>query len=121
MSHFIRHYLEMVAAMFIGMGVLGMPAGMLVDDEALDLLVMAASMTIPMVAWMRYRGHSWRAAGEMSGAMFAPTFVAIALLGTVDFDTLMVFEHVAMLLAMLAAMLLRPSEYTHAHGATMTA
>ena len=30
MKHFIRHYLEMVAAMFIGMGVLGMPAGMLV-------------------------------------------------------------------------------------------
>ena len=63
MSHFIRHYLEMVAAMFIGMGVLGMPVGMLVDDEALDLLVMATSMTIPMVAWMRYRGHSWRDLG----------------------------------------------------------
>ena len=30
MKPFIRHYLEMVAAMFIGMGVLGMPAGMLV-------------------------------------------------------------------------------------------
>jgi flagellar biosynthetic protein FliP len=121
MSHFIRHYLEMDAAMFIGMGVLGMPAGMLVDGEALDLLVMFASMTIPMVAWMRYRGHSWRASGEMSGAMLVPTLVAIALLDTVDFDTLMVFEHVAMLLAMLGAMLLRPSEYTHRHGATMVA
>ena len=113
MKHFIRHYLEMVAAMFIGMGVLGMPAGMLVYDEAVDLLVMGASMTIPMVAWMRYRGHSWAIAGEMSGAMFVPTAVAIALLGSVAFDTLMVFEHVAMLLAMLAAMLLRPAEYLH--------
>jgi hypothetical protein len=115
MTHFIRHYLEMVAAMFIGMGVLGMPAGMLVDSDAGELLVMAASMTIPMVAWMRYRGHSWRISGEMSAAMLAPTFVAIALLGTVAFDTLMVFEHVAMLLAMLGAMLARPGEYMHRH------
>jgi hypothetical protein len=49
----------------------------------------------------------------MTGAMLAPTFAAIALLGTVAFDTLMVVEHVAMLLAMLVAMLLRPAEYTH--------
>jgi hypothetical protein len=98
-----------------------MPAGMLVDGEALDLLVMAASMTLPMAAWMRFRGHSWRVVGEMSGAMNAPTVVALALVGTVAFDTLMVFEHVAMLLAMLAAMLVRPSEYTHTHGATVMA
>jgi hypothetical protein len=113
MKHFIRHYLEMVAAMFVGMGVLGMPAGMLVTSEAGDLPVMGASMTIPMVAWMRYRGHSWAIAGEMSGAMLVPTAVAIALLGSVEYDTLMVFEHVAMLLAMLVAMLLRPAEYLH--------
>ena len=73
-------------------------------------------MTIPMVAWMRYRGHGWRPIGEMSGAMLAPTFVALALLGAVAFDTLMVVEHVAMLLAMLAAMLLRPAEYAHRHA-----
>jgi len=115
MKHFIHHYLEMVAAMFIGMGVLGMPAGMLVSSEAGELLVMGVSMTIPMVAWMRYRGHSWPIAAEMSGAMLAPTVVAIALLGTVAFETLMVFEHVAMLLAMLVAMLLRPAEYLHRH------
>ena len=32
----------MVAAMFIGMGVLGLPAGMLVAVDALELLVMGA-------------------------------------------------------------------------------
>jgi hypothetical protein len=93
-----------------------MPAGMLVDGDAGELLVMGASMTIPMVAWMRHRGHGWRPIGEMSGAMLAPTAVAIALLGSVEYETLMVFEHVAMLLAMLVAMLLRPDEYTHRHA-----
>ena len=70
-------------------------------------------MTVPMVAWMRYRGHRGRSRAEMSGAMLAPTVVAVALLGSVAFDTLMVFEHVAMLLAMLVAMLLRPRRVSH--------
>ncbi len=58
---------------------------------------MALTMTVPMVAWMRYRGHGWRPCLEMAAAMFVPTFVAIALLGAIDFDALMMFEHVGML------------------------
>ncbi len=127
--HFARHYLEMVAAMFIGMGVLWMPArealgaaGMSSselreDAPALMLSVMAATMTVPMVAWMRYRGHGWRPSAEMAAAMLVPTAGAIALLGgglVEDLDALMVIEHVAMLLGMLVAMLLRPAEYSGA-------
>ena len=33
---------------------------------------MAFDMTIPMVAVMLYRGHSWRSAGEMAAAMIVP-------------------------------------------------
>jgi hypothetical protein len=57
----------------------------------------------------------------MSASMFLPTFAVIAMLGAgvlTDIGVLMIIEHVAMLLAMLAAMLLRPAEYscgTHAH------
>ena len=127
-KHFIRHYLEMVAAMFLGMLVLGLPAGWAVsafgssmselhsDARAAMLLGMAVTMTAPMVGWMRYRGHGWRASAEMSAAMFLPTFAAIALLWVElveDIGGLMVIEHVAMLAAMAAAMLLRPAEYTH--------
>ena len=116
MKHFIRHYLEMVAAMFVGMGVLGMPAGMLGrSSEAGELLVMGASMTIPMVAWMRYRGHSWAIAGEMSGAMLVPTAVAIALLGSVEYGTLMVFEHVGDAARHARRDAAAPSEYLHRH------
>jgi hypothetical protein len=112
--HFIQHYLEMVFVMFAGMAVVGLATGM-PDSEALALLGMATSMTVPMVAWMRFRGHGWRPCWEMSAAMFLPTFVALALLGAVDFDALMGLEHVAMLAAMLGAMLLRRDEYSHAH------
>jgi hypothetical protein len=131
---FVRHYVEMVIAMFLGMAILGLPAGWALsamgsswsalndDAPALMLLGMAATMTVPMVAWMRYRGHGWRANTEMSASMILPTFAVIAMLGAgvvTDMGILMVVEHVAMLLAMLAAMLLRPAEYTcgaHAHA-----
>ena len=128
--HFVRHYAEMVVAMFLGMAVLGVPAGWALgavgsswsdlntDAPALMLLGMAATMTLPMVGWMRYRGHGWRANAEMSASMILPTFAAIAVLGAglVDVGTLLVVEHIAMLLGMLAAMLLRLDEYTQHHG-----
>jgi hypothetical protein len=81
------------------------------------LLGMAVSMTAPMVAWMRFRGHGWPASAEMAAAMFIPAFGVIALLGSgavTDFGTLMGLEHVVMLPAMLVAMLLRLDEYTGA-------
>jgi hypothetical protein len=89
--HFIRHYVEMVVAMFAGMVVLGVPAGWalgavgsswseLTDNApSLMLLAMAITMTVPMVGWMRYRGHGWRANAEMSASMLVPTFAAMAL------------------------------------------
>jgi hypothetical protein len=125
---FARHYIEMVAVMFAGMGILWLPASLALnaaglssaelhaDAPALLLLVMAVTMTAPMVAWMRYRGHAWRPSAEMVAAMFVPTLAAIALLAVSlveSLGTLMAIEHVAMLLAMLGAMLVRRDEYAH--------
>jgi hypothetical protein len=122
--HFIRHYIEMVVAMFAGMAVLGLPAGwalgavgsswsQLTDSApALMLLLMATTMTVPMVAWMRYRGHGRAASSEMAASMLIPTAGVIALLGLVDdVGMLLMVEHVVMLPAMLVAMLLRRDEY----------
>lgn len=112
MKRFVAHYLEMVAAMLLGMAALYMPLSLAFElGHAAALLVMGAAMTVPMVAWMRYRGHGWRACAEMSAAMLLPTAVAISLLGSADFMTLMMGEHIAMPIAMLVAMLLRPAEY----------
>ena len=127
---FIRHYAEMVFVMFLGMAVLGVPAGwglaavgsswseLNTDAPALMLLGMAATMILPMVGWMRYRGHGWRANAEMSASMLVPTVVAMGVLaaGLLDVGVVLVAEHVVMLLAMLGVMLLRPAEYTHHHA-----
>jgi len=127
--HFVRHYAEMVGAMFLGMGVLFVPAVAVLavagfsraelgaDAPAFLLLLMGVTMTIPMVAWMRYRGHGWQPVAEMSVAMMVPTFGVVTLLGTGiadDFGMLFMLEHVVMLPAMLLVMLLRLDEYTGA-------
>jgi hypothetical protein len=126
-KHFIRHYIEMVVAMFLGMAVLGLPTEWALgaagsswsdlhrDAPALMLLLMAVIMTVPMVGWMAHRGHGRRANGEMAASMFLPTFGVIGLLwGAVVTDpmALMTIEHAVMLPSMLAAMLLRRDEYS---------
>lgn len=127
--HLLRHYAEMVAVMFLGMAVLGAPAGwalhaldsswaeLRADAPASMLLLMAFTMTAPMVGWMRWRGHSRRAVAEMAISMIVPTQAVIALYaaGAVDgTGTLLILEHALMLAAMLAVMLLRPEEYSGA-------
>jgi hypothetical protein len=132
---FIRHYVEMVVVMFAGMIVLGVPGEAALraigsgtselrhDAPAVVFLGMAATMTLPMVVWMRYRGHTWQPTLEMAASMIIPTLAAIALLaaGVLGFGSLMGLEHVAMLLGMLVAMLLRLDEYAgHAHHGHQT-
>jgi hypothetical protein len=128
--HFVRHYTEMVVAMFLGMFALGLPLGALLgvvgvdvsawetDARELLLLGMAFTMSVPMAAWMRHRGHGWAPVWEMTGSMFVPSFVAIGLLwvGSVqDTDALLLIQHIGMFPSMLAVMLLRLDEYA-AHG-----
>ena len=133
--HFVRHYLEMVVAMFVGMFALGMPLAALLGAVGIDvsawqtdarellLLGMAFTMSVPMAAWMRYRGHGWAPVWEMTASMFVPSFAAIALLwgGMVeDSEALLLIQHVGMLPSMLAVRLFRLDEYTghgrHAHA-----
>jgi hypothetical protein len=125
--HFLRHYGEMVLSMLIGMAVFGALFGVLFgplgtswdqiesDAPAAMLALMAFSMTVPMVGWMAYRGHSRAANIEMAGSMIVPTLGVIALLaaGVVDDSGLLLaIQHVVMFPAMLLVMLLRREEYT---------
>lgn len=120
--NFLRHYLEMVAAMFVGMAVLGAAvrgilalAGLEFPSQypELTFLEMALNMSIGMVVWMRYRGHSWVSTLEMAGAMFFPAVVLFPLLwlGVISGESLLALEHMAMLPLMFLVMLRRRSEY----------
>jgi hypothetical protein len=125
-AHFIRHYLEMVVAMVVGMVALA-PLWSAAGDAmgwsaALDrpepaVLVMATNMTFAMCAWMRYRGHGWRATAEMAAAMYLPFLVLFPplWLGVLSPGALTFAGHVLMLPAMAGVMLLRPSEYIGHH------
>lgn len=127
---FAMHYVEMVVAMLLGMVVLGIPAEWalgavgsgwerLTDDApAAMLALMAFTMTVPMCAWMVFRGHGARPTAEMAAAMIVPTIGVIALLdvgAVTETGTLLVVEHVAMLAGMFLAMAARPGEYAHHH------
>jgi hypothetical protein len=118
---FVRHYLEMVAAMFVGMAVLGgvvhgalALAGLEMPDQAeVTSLEMATYMAVGMTGWMRYRGHGWSTTLEMAGAMFVPALALFPLLwaGALSGDDLLMLEHVLMLPLMYVVMLRRRSEY----------
>lgn len=119
---FIRHYIEMVLAMAVGMFAL-MPLGTLVSQAAgaphlLDhaepmALVMATGMAIGMAAWMAFRRHGWRDIAEMSTAMYLPFVILFpaTLAGVMTSGALMVAGHGLMLTAMLAVMLRRRDHY----------
>jgi hypothetical protein len=125
---FARHYVEMVVVMLVGMGLLALPARWAtaavwsdVDDPTLMLARMAATMTLPMIPFMRWRGHGWRPCLEMAAAMIVPAIGVIALLEAGVLEAvwlLMTLEHAAMFIAMFIVMIARPHEYSHARCAT---
>ena len=123
---FARHYGEMLLAMFAGMAVLGglaelafSAAGSSASDQSggLQVTLMGAYMTVAMVAWMAYRGHTRRQNAEMAASMVVPTVVAAALswAGALDASGGMALQHVVMLPAMLAVMLWRYEDYAAHH------
>ena len=111
-ARFLRHFLEMVVAMMAGMLLLGLidvslsPRIPALEDPAVAIPLMGIFMTVPMVAWMRYRSHTWRQAAEMSAAMLVPS---VPLMAVDMWDP----AHAAMILGMLGLMLYRRDEYLH--------
>jgi hypothetical protein len=131
--HFLRHLGEMLLAMVVGMMVLGaLDRGILaaagttashVRDAAPEVVavVMAFNMSVGMAVWMRHRGHAWARIAEMAGAMFVPAVAAVALFwgGVIQSGAILALEHVAMIPAMVAVMLVHRGEYSlpvHQHG-----
>jgi hypothetical protein len=89
LSPFWRHFLEMLAAMAVGMlatgaiflSIVGLKTReqVTVQYPTQALLAMAAGMSIPMVAWMLYRGMGRRNAYEMAAAMVLPVLPFLCL------------------------------------------
>ena len=129
---FLRHLLEMILVMMLGMCVLGVAfrelhvllfgSGYVAawrDHVGLAAFAMAFNMTVPMVLWMRYRGHSWERGGEMSVAMNLPLLPLLLLyqLGAIAAGAVLGLQMMLMIPAMVAAMLYRKEEYSAPHAA----
>ncbi|NRQ38674.1 hypothetical protein HII36_43650 [Nonomuraea sp. NN258] len=119
---FARHYLEMIAAMLVGMalfdaalrGLLALAGTSFPDGyPTLTALKMTFDMSAGMLIWMRIRGHAWPATLEMTASMIVPVAALLPLLwlDVISADTLMLLEHVLMLPLMLVVMLRRRAEY----------
>src|SRR4029450_10103651 len=80
---------------------------------------MAFNMTVPMVLWMRYRGHSWERGGEMAAAMNLSGLPLLMLywLGAIPAPGVLGLQMMLMVPAMLGAMLYRKEEYSAPHSA----
>jgi hypothetical protein len=91
---FLRHFFEMLLVMMLGMCVLGAAFGAFHelafgsgfaaawrDHVVLAAFAMAFNMTVPMVLWMRSRGHSRERGGERAAAMSVPVLPLLVLYG----------------------------------------
>jgi hypothetical protein len=134
----VRHLLEMVLAMAVGMAIfvvslhwLLTPTGYLAlqtHDPFLWFAGMGVFMTVPMIALMRYyQAHSWRQCGEMTVAMLVPpgTIAALVQLGVVAYpwlavSTLSHSTHVTMLLGMIVLMLYRRDQHVGVRSGAAT-
>jgi uncharacterized membrane protein YhaH (DUF805 family) len=123
---FARHFGEMLLAMVVGMMVLGglaavafLAAGSDLNDASggVQVVIMGVSMTVPMVAWMSYRGHERARSAEMAASMMVPTLVAAVLAAADALGThgALALQHVVMIPAMLGVMLWRYDHYAHEH------
>ncbi|HEX6967288.1 MAG TPA: hypothetical protein VF174_00445 [Micromonosporaceae bacterium] len=120
--HLLPHFLEMVAAMVVGMVVLGVAVRITLfligQSHRLDplearVVLMAVDMAIGMTVWMRYRRHRWAGILEMNAAMIA-SFLILLLpywAGVLPERAVMAVGHVVMLPVMALVMLRRRAEY----------
>ena len=129
---FVGHLLEMIVVMMLGMCVLGVAWGAFHEvvfgsayaDAWRDYVVLAAfamafNMTVPMVLWMRYCGHSWERGGEMAAAMILPLLPLLVLysLDVIAATAVLGLQMMLMIPAMVLAMLYRREEYSAPHTA----
>jgi O-antigen/teichoic acid export membrane protein len=131
-GRFVRHLLEMIVVMMLGMCALGVAWGAFHevvfgsafadawrDYVALAAFAMAFNMTVPMALWMRYRGHNWERGGEMAVAMNLPLLPLLVLysLDVIAAEAVLGLQMMLMIPAMVLAMLYRKKEYSAPHTA----
>lgn len=123
LSPFWRHFLQMLAVMIGGMvasaalflAIVGLSTW---DEVTIQygtqaLIVMAVGMTVPMAAWMLYRGMGWKNSYEMAAVMAIPVVPFLCLVWFDVTKSAQCGAYCAVtIVAMLALMFYRRREYS---------
>ena len=88
------------------------------DLPELSVLVVTCTMTVPMVAWMVYRGMPGRPIAEMAAVMpvLGAALLALGWLSVLPRGDLALWEHGLMMPTMLVPMSVRLDLYTSKHS-----
>ena len=124
---FAWHYVQMLAAMGLGMLVFHPLFGLVASGtgwagtyarDDVSAMMMATSMVVGMSLWMWFRACSRAAIVEMAVAMYLPFVVLLVplWLDVISRGFLMLVGHLLMLVTMFLAMLYRRSEYEMHHS-----
>ena len=131
-GRFAAHYLEMCAVMCaggIGLSFLFFGGATLLGYTnlpdrvpVLSAMVVAVNLSLPMAAWMRFRGMPWRPTVEMAGATMLVWLTLLVGYGLDLVATGSLIEVQVRLACpvMLAVMLARFRLYSRPHGHTRT-
>jgi deazaflavin-dependent oxidoreductase (nitroreductase family) len=84
----------------------------------LTVLVIAINLSLPMAAWMRFRGMAWRPTVEMSGStmVFGLLLIAAYWMDLIAKDSLVEVQTSAACPLMVGVMLFRPGLYASHHA-----
>jgi hypothetical protein len=127
-GRFALHFLEMCAVMCLGAFVLSVlffgAAGLLGYPDLpqqypeLSVLVIAINLSVPMAAWMRFRGMDWQPTLEMAGSTMVVGLLLIAAywLGIIAQSSLIEVQTSLACPLMLAVMLFRFPLYSGHQG-----
>jgi hypothetical protein len=127
-GRFVMHYAEMCMVMCVGaislsvliFGAAGLLGYTNLPQRApeLTVLIIAINLSLPMAAWMRFRGMAWRPTLEMSGSTMLAGLLLIAAywLGIVAQGSLLGLQTgILACPLMLAVMLVRFPLYSSSH------
>ena len=127
-GYFIWHLLEMCLAMciggvplivlfFIGAAKIGYP-DLIEQSPELSVLVIGFILSLPMLAWMRFRGHEWRPTLEMASTtiVLGSLLVGLVWLGVLAKSSLLEWMRTLACPAMLIPMFFRLDIYTAHHA-----
>jgi hypothetical protein len=109
--------IPLIVLFFIGAAKIGYP-DLIQQSPELSVLVMGIILSLPMLAWMRFRGHEWRPALEMASTtiVLAILLVSLGWLGVLAKSSLLEWMRTLACPAMLIPMLFRLDIYTAHHA-----